>query len=168
MPVPYEDKGWVAGMSRAQAIGSVAITTQVIGAFRSPSCQTMLGRIWSEDAGTFPIFGKDVPNGPVLSVNYSSSPEGIVLYDAAAAFRAVHPDGSNPYLNFATANVLIDDVPTTVRFVNDPGGMHSEQRLVAWDQAMHDRGTRFKCLASTATPPCGPSSARELCRYSGE
>jgi hypothetical protein len=55
MPVPYEDKGWVAGMSGAQAIGSVAMTTQVVGAFRSPSVQTTLGRIWSEDSGSLSL-----------------------------------------------------------------------------------------------------------------
>lgn len=31
----------------------------------NPSVQAMAGRIWSEDAGTFPIFGENVPNaGP--------------------------------------------------------------------------------------------------------
>ena len=81
------------------------------------------------------------------------------MHDEAEAYRASHPDGENPFRNFATADVLVDGEPRSVRFHNDVDGMHSEQRLVAWDNAMRDRGHDVQVLAVySERPPCGPYS----------
>ena len=99
-----------------------------------------------------------VPNGPVRSEHYSSSPEGVQLYDGAQAFREAQ--GLSPQRNVAVADVLTDGKPETVRFVNDPGGMHSEQRLIAWDQAMQERGVSVEVQrVYSDRPPCGDLSA---------
>jgi hypothetical protein len=82
----------------------------------------------------------DDAKGSVRSEHYSHSSTGTRLHRDAQAYRAAHPDGANPHRNFATADVTIDGIQTTVRFKNDPGGMHSEQRLVAWVEAMTTRG----------------------------
>jgi hypothetical protein len=98
------------------------------------------------------------PNGPVESRHYSSSPEGVSLHDEAQAFRDAQ--GLSPQRNVATANVVVDGNPETVRFVNDPGGMHSEQKLIAWDDAMQARGADVKVLqVYSERPPCGDYSA---------
>lgn len=98
-------------------------------------------------------------DGPVKSKHYSESAEGIRLHEEAQAYRASHPDGENSFRNFATADVLVDGELRTVRFHNDPGGMHSEQRLVAWDNAMRGRGHDIQMLAVySERPPCGPYS----------
>ena len=98
--------------------------------------------------------------GPVTSQHYSHSPTGIHLHQEAQAFRAAHPYGANPGLNFATADVTVDGANRTVRFVNNSGGMHSEQRLVGWHEAMVRRGRDVHVIAVySERPPCGPWSA---------
>ena len=59
-----------------------------------------------------------------------------------------------------TPDVTVDGVQKTVRFKNDPGGMHSEQRLLSWEQAMKNRGRKVVVngVYSERTP-CGPRSA---------
>lgn len=98
--------------------------------------------------------------GPVRSQHYSHSPIGTRLHDEAQSFRAMHPDGKNVHRNFATADVTVDGVNRTVRFKNDPDGMHSEQRLVAWHEAMLERGRKVEMRGVyTERPPCGDWSA---------
>jgi len=98
--------------------------------------------------------------GPVQSRHYSTSPEGLRLHEEAQAYRAVHPEGANPNRNFATADVIVDGIPRIVRFKNDPGGMHSEQRLVAWEAAMQQRGRTVQVRrVYSERRPCGPWSA---------
>ena len=126
-------------------------------------------RLCNEDSGNQPwldklVFGSEESNvganGPVQSLHYSSSPEGVRLYNSAEAFRAAHADGANPNRNFFTADVLVDGKARVVRFVNDPGGMHSEQRFVAWDQAMQERGRNVQVhRVYSERPPCGAFSA---------
>ena len=62
--------------------------------------------------------------------------------------------------NFATADVTVDGQAKTARFKNDPKGMHSEQRLVAWEDKMRERGRNVSVQrVYSERPPCGPMSA---------
>jgi hypothetical protein len=110
--------------------------------------------------GTGTVETGSLPRGPVQSQHYSSSPEGVRLHEEAQTYRSAHADGANPRRNFATADVTVDGVQKTAKFKNDPGGMHSEQRLVAWDDAMTRRGSKVEVNAVySERPPCGASSA---------
>ncbi len=110
--------------------------------------------------GPRPQGGGSPKRGPVQSRHFSESPDGIRLHEDAQRFRSSHPDGKNPHRNISTADVIIDGERRTVTFINDPGAMHSEQKLVAWEDAMRERG---RCVqverVYTERPPCGPMSA---------
>ena len=104
--------------------------------------------------------GWEGDRGPVHSRHYSSSPDGVRLHNEAQAYRQSHPDGANRHRNFATADVSVNGTTRTVKFKNDPGGMHSEQRLVAWEDAMRKRGKDVSVQrVYTERPPCGPMGA---------
>jgi len=70
------------------------------------------------------------------------------MHEEAQSYRAVHPDGDNLNRNFASAKVTVDDIEQTVVFKNDPGGMHSEQRLIALEAAMTQRGSNVQSSCS--------------------
>jgi len=94
------------------------------------------------------------------SQHYSHSPDGVRLHNEAQQYRASHPDGANQHRNFATADVNVNGNDRVVRFKNDPDGMHSEQRLVAWEDAMRRRGNNVRVnRVYSERPPCGAHSA---------
>jgi len=96
----------------------------------------------------------------VQSRHWGSSVDGVRLRTAARDFRAAHPDGLNRRRNIATADVVIDGRQTTVRFINDRHGMHSEQRLIAWHELQVQRGRQVEVLrVYTERMPCGPGQA---------
>ncbi|MFN7767740.1 MAG: polymorphic toxin-type HINT domain-containing protein, partial [Planctomycetaceae bacterium] len=96
--------------------------------------------------------------GPVESRHFSSSVQGRELHEIAQSYRESGQLG--PYRNVATAEVTIDGLRKSVRFKNDPSGMHSEQRLIAWHKLMSDRGSNIELHGIyTERPPCGPGSA---------
>jgi len=96
--------------------------------------------------------------GPVESRHFSSSVQGRELHEIAQSYREAAQLG--PYRNVATADVTVDGVRKSVRFKNDPSGMHSEQRLIAWHKLMSDRGSNIELHGIyTERPPCGPGSA---------
>jgi len=99
-----------------------------------------------------------VPRGAVRSRHYSHSSVGRQLHAEAQAYRA--RAGFSKGRNIAVADVVVDGVRQTVRFKNDPGGMHSEQRLVSWYQVMLDRKRQVEVLGVYSDrPPCGGLSA---------
>lgn len=107
--------------------------------------------------GLFPL-RYVVPKGIVTSQHYSGSAQGRALHETAQSYREAAKLG--PYRNVATADVTVDGVRKTLRFKNDPSGMHSEQRLVAWHKLMTDRGRKVDVHGVySERPPCGPMSA---------
>lgn len=124
------------------------------------------GRIAGDAPGAAPALREAfIERGPVRSRHYSESLEGRRLHEEAQAFRQRHAGGSNPHRNYVTADVEVNGATRTVRFKNDPHGMHSEQRLVAWQQRMKDRLRKqgkdpdvFVRRLYTERPPCGAMS----------
>ncbi len=143
-------------VSAAHAIAVTRVAAGVL-AVPSPTFLGPMGGLYGSHIAMASVYGS---RDPVRSQHYSSSPEGIRLHSDAQAYRRVHPDGHNPHRNFATVDVIVDGVPRTVRFKNDPGGMHSEQRLLAWEAAMKLRGrlVQIRRIFSERRP-CGPWSA---------
>jgi RHS repeat-associated protein len=96
----------------------------------------------------------------VTSEHYSTSEHGRRLHAETQAYRKTHPDGLDGYRNFAAADVRIDGKPKTEFFVNDPSGMHSEQKLLAWEETMKKKGHKIEVVRLyTERKPCGPNSA---------
>jgi len=96
--------------------------------------------------------------GPVESRHFSSSVQGRELHEIAQSYREAAQLG--PYRNVATADVTVNGVRKSVRFKNDPSGMHSEQRLIAWHKLMTERGRKIELHGIySERPPCGPGSA---------
>ena len=111
-----------------------------------------------------------VHNACLKSQFYALSAQGTELHNAAQLYRNAARLGS--FRNVATADVSIDGVRRIVRIKNDPLGMHSEQRLVAWHALLTDRGKLVVVHGVySERPPCGPMSAncKELLQnYFGE
>ena len=99
-----------------------------------------------------------VHNAYLTSRFYALSAQGTELHNAAQSYRNAAQLGA--FRNVATADVSIDGVRSIVRFKNDPLGMHSEQRLVAWHALLTDRGKLVVVHGVySERPPCGPMSA---------
>jgi hypothetical protein len=101
---------------------------------------------------------RNAPKGPVQSQHFSTSAQGRALHETGQSYRDAAKLG--PYRNVATADVTVNGVRKTVRFKNDPDGMHSEQRLVAWHKLMTERARKVEVHGVfSERPPCGPMSA---------
>jgi hypothetical protein len=94
----------------------------------------------------------------VQSKNYASSPLGRSLRQDALAVRGRLTDAA--YRNIAVAQVRIGGRATRVKFVNTPGGMHSEEKLAAWYTAMRNNSKSVIVEAvytdRRPCPTCGP------------
>ena len=71
--------------------------------------------------------------------SYASTEQGLRLRSDAMALRG-RLRGDTTYRNVATAEVTINGRTTTVKFANTKAQIHSEEKLVAWYQAMRDNG----------------------------
>lgn len=95
----------------------------------------------------------------IESKSYASSDQGLRLRQEALKLRSRYTEAE--YRNIATADVTINGKRTTVKFINTPdpdggnGGIHSEQRLTAWVDAMRTNGKSVEVNAVyTDRRPC--------------
>jgi hypothetical protein len=88
--------------------------------------------------------------------HFSTSPAGVRLFNIAKSYRALLGGKSIAGRNIAVADVIIDGVPKTVKFLNTPKLWHSEERLIKWVELMSSRGKTVEVLRVFSDRiPCG-------------
>jgi hypothetical protein len=96
--------------------------------------------------------------GVFQSRHFSESGLGRALHDAAPSFRNAVRVG--PKRNVVTVDATVNGARKTLRFKNDPGGMHSVQRFVATHDLMTKRGKSIQVHGIYSERPlCGDLSA---------
>ncbi|MDP1560663.1 MAG: polymorphic toxin-type HINT domain-containing protein [Pirellulaceae bacterium] len=107
-----------------------------------------------------------VHNNYIVPRHFSETDDGVRLFKDAMSYRRQLPGSvdSKAYRNIVTADVIIDGQQRTVRFLNTPGGMHSEERLISWFSTMrNERGRDVKMLRIFSDRiPCNDNSANCL------
>jgi hypothetical protein len=94
----------------------------------------------------------------IESKSYASSEQGRRLRQSAMMFRSRYSNAG--YRNIATADVTLNGRSRTVKFINTPGGLHSEEKFVAWYDAMNSRGNSVTLNAIyTDRIPCPPCNS---------
>ena len=157
----YAGAGVAAGPGRARTSG---VLGKIKGFFMSTD-ESAQKFTWNTFKGTGPrATGTAFIQGPVSPRHFSETEEGIRLFKEAKAYRnQLTANGADMgFRNIAIVDVMVDDVPRRVRFLNTPFGPHSEARLVKWVELMVSRGhsVEVKRLFSDRIP-CGPT--RENC-----